>query len=184
MGISGHTLLKPGFRISRARREELKNELVAMIEAAARDGKIAPTYRPAAKTLKVSEKTSNRLYYELREEGRITWHTVQTGPKGLMRVITVKASGLTTATPEQVKAKPRAAKPKFFQIKKKPPKLDYVGISDRQIYGPIEYAVKILRHRGFVVFKEGNSVRVGSQLLSPWQVEQKAARERRLMGEV
>lgn len=181
MSDTGRTMLKPGYRLPQARRAKLKEQLVALIEQAARNGQIAPTNRPTAKMLQISEKTGDGLFNELRKEGRISWRTVQTGPKGMMRIITVTASGLTTAEPEQVKARPRPSRAKVFQFRKLPP-LQQIGISDRQLYGTLDESVKVLRHRGYVVFRERGGVRVGNALLSFDELAAKAAREARLMG--
>lgn len=164
--------------------ERVGDAVVALIEEAARGGHQCPTARMLSKTLGISARTIHRILFSLKDDGKISWRLTNPGP-GIVRIVTVKASGLTTALAPKSAPKPRVRaikKPKAstFLLTAKH---EHYGVSDRSIYGQIDYAVKILRRRGFPVFKEDHGIRVGNRLLQPWQVEQLAARERRLAGE-
>lgn len=166
-------------RLGNATRDALKDMIVARIEAAARAGEVAPKTWALCKELGIGEKTGDNLFAELKAEGRLSWRTIYTGtPHFQVRLITVRDSGLTTSAPKKPEPKPK--KPiKTFLLK--PQRLEAIGISDRQLYGTLAQSVKVLRHRGYVVFKEKGGVRVGNALLSFEELAAKAAREQRLM---
>lgn len=169
---------KPGGQLLPGELEKAKDLIVAHIETAARAGALAPSSRTLRKIIGLGDKATERIFAQLKADGRLSWHTIQGGKSGQVRIITVHASGWRTAYPAAPTPPPKKKHHPGFVLKGKPPVL---GLTDRSLYGPIEYAVKILRRRHFVVFKEDHGVRVGNKLLQPWQVEQLAARESRLM---
>jgi hypothetical protein len=161
------------------KRERLKDYIVARLEDDAREGREATPSRLIAEGFGTSHKTCDKVFLEMRREGRLTWRTAYHGsPLRQVRVITVPASGLTTAVPAPVEKKPR--KPRAFVLKNRR-RIEKIGISDTHLYGTLEGSVKILRHRGFVVYRERGGFRVGNQLLDTSEMLDKAAREQRLM---
>lgn len=163
------------------KRERCAAYIVSVLETAAREGKEAPPTWKIAKDFGISAKTCDKVFMGMRKDGRLSWRTIYIGsPLRQVRVVTVTASGLTTAEPPKPEPKPR--KPRVRTEFKLKHRFEQVGISDRQLYGTLEQSVKLLRHRGFVVFKDRGGVRVGNQLLSFDEMVAKAAREARLMG--
>lgn len=168
----------------RKKREQCAAFIVERVEAAAREGKPTPTTREIAEAFGIGEKTCSKTFLKLRADGILKWRTAYIGaPLAQIRVITVVASGLTTSLPPRAPkaaSKPRPSRAKRAEFKLKP-RLEKIGISDRQLYGTLEESVKILRHRGYIVFRDKGGVRVGNALLSFEEMAAVAARESRLM---
>lgn len=161
-------------RFTAAERAEYKRRLFVILERRATEGKTCPTNIELADGLHIGTGSVERFMTDLAQDGLIIWRKT----RGTHRTVIIVASGLSTGTPpRRMPESPlkRAARTRSFLLPSAKS-----GVSDKQLYGPIEYAVKVLRRRGFVVFREGGGVRVGHKLLQPQQVEQIAARERRL----
>lgn len=162
------------------KRERLKDYIVARMEDDARAGRESTPSRVIAQDFGTSHKTCDKVFLEMRREGRLIWRTAYHGsPLRQVRVITVPASGLTTAVPVPPEKKPRKRLSAF--VLKNRRRIEKIGISDTHLYGSLEESVKILRHRGFVVYRDRNGFRVGNQLLDTSEMVAKAAREQRLM---
>ena len=91
-----------------------KRSILAIIEGAARSGRVCPSLTTLAGLLRLGGNRIHELLNQLRAEKAIKWRIVFRGPTRV-RVATITASGLTTALPgpaNNLRAKPKqSAKP-------------------------------------------------------------------------
>jgi DNA-binding Lrp family transcriptional regulator len=113
-----------------------KRALMEVLDATARHGKVCPGLAGLAKLLGVSATTAMELLRSLRGAGLITWITPYCGTGlGKVRIVTIVATGQTTAKPETAWRRSGAA-----------PKPQRVVRED------LERAKTALRRRGCIVF--------------------------------
>lgn len=169
-----------GRALSVSERNVKKRALLAVFEAAARNGQTCPTLDQLGKLTRTSGSTIATLIDDLRREKAIRYWIKTKAMIGQYRVVEVTATGLRTATPERRKVPPPGAAKRLANLE-----MDTrrdIDARDHEIYGAMLPDVKFLRHRGWVITKENAGFRVGNALVPAEEIVAKAARERRLMN--
>ena len=85
-------------RSTPAQMADKKRSILAIIEGAARSGRVCPSLTTLAGLLRLGGNRIHEMMNQLRAEKAITWRIVFRGPTRV-RVATITASGLTTALP-------------------------------------------------------------------------------------
>lgn len=164
--------------LTQEERERIKEQLYEFLDAAARHQQVCPSTDELARRLKRGNYTIENAFKWLVAENRVRLSTHFTAGSGATRIVYIVATGNETVPRSLVRLGKAARKLATYDQTKR----QEGQALDAKLYGPILKDVNWLRHRGWVINREGKGYRVGNSLISAADIVAKAARERRLAG--
>ena len=156
-----------------------REALFQFVQAAARNGEVLPSMEKLGQLLRMSHMRVRNLLADLHDAGRIHQKVLFVRGVGNVRIARIVGTDYETAAR---KPNSKVGKATLKLMSYNQDKRAESQALDAKLYGPILKDVNWLRHRGWVINREGKGYRVGNSLISAADIVAKAARERRLAG--